>query len=84
MLSSSRMNFAANVNRWIFTVTERSTCNVRGKAGKAMLDPERAAYIKGVTFRLFPIGNMEKEKTAWNACVIAIDEANRRLNKCNK
>ncbi len=82
--SSSRMNFSANLNRRLFTISERTTCNVRGKTGKGTLDPERIAYIKRVTFRLFPLENLETEKAAWGACITAMDEANRRLNKAKK
>ena len=80
-MSSSRMNFAANLNRRLFTEEERAASNVRGKANKQMLDVKTVDYIKKVTFRLYPLESSEKEKTAWNACVIAVDEANRRLNK---
>lgn len=69
------MNFAANINRRIFTAEERSVSNVRGKLGK---DPDRIQFIKNVTFKLFPLEGKETEKSAWNACVTAIDEVNRR------
>ena len=82
--SSSRMNFAANINRRIFSFTERSMCNVRGKLGKGMLDAEKMEYIKLVAFRMFPLESKETVKTAWNACITAIDEVNRRLNKKKK
>lgn len=75
------MNFAANLNRRLFTEEERATSNVRGKANKRMLDVKTVDYIKRVTFRLYPLESSEKDNTAWNACVIAVDEANRRLNK---
>ena len=48
--SSSQMNFAVNLNRRLFTVTERIASNVRGKLGKGMLDPERVKYISEITF----------------------------------
>ena len=78
------MNFAANINRRIFSFTESSMCNVRGKLGKGKLDEEKVEYIKLVAFRMFPLESKETEKTAWNACVTAIDEVNRRLNKNKK
>ena len=78
------MNFAANLNRRLFTVAERIACNVRGKLGKSMLDPERVKYINEITFSMFPLESKETEKTAWSACVTAIDEVNRRLNKTKK
>jgi len=76
------MNFAPNVNRWIFTAAERTQCNVRGKLRKGMLDKDRTDYIKVIALRMFPLeSSKEKEKNSWNACIIAIDEVNRRLNK---
>ena len=75
------MNFAANINRRIFSFTERSNCNVRGKLGKRKLDEEKVEYIKRIAFRMFPLESKETVKTAWNACITAIDEVNRRLNK---
>ena len=59
-------------------------CNVRGKLGKGKLDEEKVEYIKLVAFRMFPSESKETEKTAWNACVTANDEVNRRLNKNKK
>ena len=79
--SSSRKNFAANINRQIFTTEERSTRNVRGKQGKECLPPDKINYIRQVSFQMFPLSGQETEKSAWNACVIAIDEVNRRLKK---
>ena len=78
------MNFAANLNRRLFTVAERTSSNVRGKLGKGMLDPERVKYVKEITFSMFPLESKETEKTAWSACVTAIDEVNRRLKKTKK
>jgi len=82
--SSSRMNFAANINRQIFTVAERTQCNIRGKLGKGMQDKDKIdyMYIKLIAFRMFPLeSSKETEKAAWNACTTAVDEVNRRLNK---
>lgn len=79
--STSRMNFAAKMNRHLFSIEERKACNVRGKMGKSMLDPDRIKYIKDVAFKLFPLKDNEIDWRAWSACVVAIDESNRRLNK---
>ena len=49
------MNFAANINRRVFTLEERAIANVQGKAGKALLDPERINYINNTTFKLCPV-----------------------------
>ena len=79
--STSRMNFAAKMNRHLFSVDERKACNVRGKMGKSMLDPERIKYIRDNAFRLYPLQDNEIDWRAWSACIVAIDESNRRLNK---
>ena len=82
--SSSRVNFAANVNRQVFSIEERSNANVRGRAGKELLNPDKVEYIKSITFKLYPREGKETEKIAWNSCIVAIDEVNRRLNKARK
>ena len=79
--STSRMNFAAKMNRHLFSVDERKACNVRGKMGKSMLDPDRIKYIRENAFRLYPLQDNEIDWRAWSACIVAIDESNRRLNK---
>ena len=78
------MNFAANINRRIFSFTERSMCNIRGKLSKGMLDAEKVEYIKLITVRMFPFESKETVKTAWNACITVTDEVNRRLSKIKK
>ena len=60
--SSSQMNFAVNLNRRLFTVTERIASNVRGKLGKGMLDPERVKYISEITSSMFPLEVKETGK----------------------
>ena len=60
--SSLQMNFAANLNRRLFTVTERIASNVWGKLGKGMLDPERVKYISEITFSMFPLEVKETGK----------------------
>ena len=59
-------------------VSEREVSNVRGKLGKNQLDPEKIDYIKSVSFRMYPL---ELAKATWSACVNAINEANRGLNR---
>ena len=71
--SSSHMNFAANINRRMFSITES---NVRRSWPRES--------IKDLTFRLFPLESKAMEKTSWNACITAIDEASRRLNASKK
>ena len=53
-VSSSRRNFLASLNRKIFTVAERKVSNVNGVLGKSQLDPDKVAYIRKVTFRIYP------------------------------
>ena len=67
--SSSRMNFAANINRRVFTLEERAIANVQGKAGKALLDPERINYINNTTFKLCPV---EEKKPKQQHGVVAL------------
>ena len=78
------MNFAANINYRLFSISERTLCNVRGKLRKGMLDQQKVEYIKLLAFRMFPLESKETEKVAWNACITAINEVNRRLNKSKK
>ena len=80
-VSSSQRNFAANIMRKIFKKSEREVSNVRGKLGKSQLDPDKIGYIRSLTFKMYPLRSKEFEKAAWGACVNAIDEANRRLNR---
>ena len=47
--SISRKNFAVNLMRKIFDENERRTSNVRGKAGKDQLDPDKMMYVKKET-----------------------------------
>ena len=78
------MNFAANLNRRLFSITERATCNVKGMLGKGKLDEGKVEAINEITFRQFPLQDKETVEAAWKPCVRAIDEVNRRLNKTKK
>ena len=78
------MNFSANLNRRLFSIAERAACNVKGKLGKGKLDADKIKDVKEITFRMFPLENKETMDGAWKACVTAIDEVNRRLNKTKK
>ena len=51
---------------------------------KSKLDVERISYVKDATFKVLPLEGKDKEKTVWSACVQAIDECNRRLNRAKK
>lgn len=65
-------------------MAERAACNVRGKQGKGCLPPEKVDYIRETVLKMYPLEAQETEKGAWNACVVAIDEVNRRLKKQKK
>ena len=83
-VSTSRGNFAANVNCRIISEEERMACNVNGAKGKAALDPVKVAFIKKITFQQFLLKSDELERKTWKNCVTAIDEVNRRLNQNKK
>ena len=69
------------VMRQIFSLEERKTSNVNGK-NKRQVDPTKIAFVQKVTFQQYPIKlGIETERKACSACVEAIDEANRRLNR---
>ena len=78
--SASRKNFASLISRDIFTEQERLTCNVNGQ-GKPKLDEKRIAYVKKVTLQFWPLIHTENIEKEWAECVIAIDEANRRMKR---
>ena len=70
--------------RKMYEESERRSSNVRGKAGKDLLDPERMVYIQRETLKWYPAHGSEVEKQkAGSFCILAIDEANRRLNRKN-
>ena len=81
MDSSSRKNFAANLVRQLFTEEERAASNVRGKGGKAQLNPAKIDVVRIKAIEMWPLESYENEKKAWSDCIKAIDEANRRLNR---
>ena len=60
---------------------ERLTSNVRGKMGKTRLNRVKVDQIKETELRLWPTEPRENEKEAWDRCVVAFDEMNRRLKK---
>ena len=74
---SSRQNFAANLNRKLFSEEERVTSNVAGVLGKLKLDVKKVAFIRRETYRMYPLQSKENEKKVWSDCTAAIDEINR-------
>ena len=57
---------------------------MNGARKKLQLDPHRVAAIKETVFDLYPLEAGETEKVEWAKAVLAIDEANRRLNRSKK
>ncbi len=80
--SSSRKNFAANLVRELFSPEERAISKYRGTNGKKKLDQERINAIQGTLFRLWTLESKENQQDARLTAKKAIDEANRRLNRC--
>ena len=78
--SCSRKNFGVNLCRHLFPPDVRSSSNVSG-IGKKQLDPLRIAAIRRAAFSLWPLTPGQEEKKEWRTVVVAIDEANRRLNR---
>ena len=56
------MNFSANLNRRLFSVTERVACNLKGKLGKGKMDPEKVKYIKKNTLKMFPLETRRRRR----------------------
>ena len=48
--SCSQLNFSANLVRQMFTIEERRSSNVKGKAGKKQLDPCCMQRVHDVSF----------------------------------
>ena len=78
--SASRKHFSSLIVRAIFTEDERAKSNVSGRK-KVKLDPYRIAFVKRKVFQMYHLLTGEKGDKAWAQCVVAIDEANRRLNR---
>ena len=78
--SCSRKNFATLLVKRLFPEEVRKISNVSGK-DKQKLDPSIIEYVKDTTFVHWPLAQSEKTDKEWGECKIAIDEANRRLNR---
>ena len=78
--SCSRKNFATLLVKRLFPEEVRKVSNVSGK-DKQQLDPSIIEYVKDTTFVHWPLAQSEKTDKEWGECKIAIDEANRRLNR---
>ena len=82
--SCSRSNFATKLSRRLFDEKTRLASNVSGR-GKKQLDPKKISYIRSIVSKKYPVIPPQKETEQWAQCVIAIDEASRRLkNKPKK
>ena len=77
--SCSRKNFAILLVKRLFPEEVRKVSNVSGK--DKQLDPSNIEYVKDPTFVHWPLAQSEKTDKEWAECKIAIDEANRRLNR---
>lgn len=77
--AKSRPNFAANLNRRIFSEEERRVSNVSGTKRKKKLDPDWIDVIKENVFRYWPFEPGKPKINAWRECIRAIDTANRQL-----
>ncbi len=75
----SRKNFAAVLNRRIFSEEERKVSNVSGTKGKKKLDPHWIGIIKENVFRYWPFEPGKPKINAWRECIRAIDTTNRQL-----
>ena len=78
--SCSRKNFATLLVKRLFPEEVRKVSNVSGK-DKQQLDPSIIEYVKDTTFVHWPLAQSEKTDKEWGECKIAIDKANRRLNR---
>ena len=77
--ATSRKNFAAVLNRRIFSEEERKVSNVSGTKGKKKLDPHWIGIIKETVFRYWPFEPGKPKINAWRECIRAIDTTNRQL-----
>lgn len=77
--SCSRENFAANVNKELFSKEERMHSNVKGVLDKMKLNTQKISYIQQQTFQFFPLMAADNRKQCWARCVRAIDSCNRQL-----
>ena len=79
--SCSRPNFAKRLCAMLFSEDIRKVSNVGG-GKKKKLCPTTIDYIHQQSFIYWPLQlDEKKEKDEWAACVIAIDEGNRCLNR---
>ncbi len=84
-VASSRRNFASHLVRQLFSLQEMMTSNCTGSKGKGQLDPRRLLGVREAVFDKWPNKAGENEQNVWNReCIIAIDEACRRLNRSVK
>ena len=79
--SCSRKNFGVKLCRALFTAQERANCNVSGSLSKRPLDRNKVDAIRRAVFALWSLEPAEEEPIEWRRVVVAIDEANRRLNR---
>lgn len=77
--STSRRNFAAIIVR-----SRRKHLFWYERQEENKLDPHRISFVKQKVIQMYPLQAKESQDKAWAECVVAIDEANRRLNRKSK
>lgn len=80
--SCSIGNFATNLVKLLFAKEELHNKNCSGTRGKSPLDPEKLAFVKYCTFRLYSKHDSFEQDNIWRKkCVVSIDEFLRRGNR---
>lgn len=80
--SCSIGNFATNLVKLLFTKEELHNKNCSGTRGKSALDPDKLAFVKYCTFRLYSKYDSFEQDNIWRKkCVVSIDEFLRRGNR---
>lgn len=80
--SCSIGNFATNLVKLLFIKEEIQNKNCSGTRGKKALDPEKLAFVKYCTFRLYNKSDPFEQENIWRKkCVVSIDEYLRRGNR---
>ncbi|XP_020909675.1 uncharacterized protein LOC110247561 isoform X2 [Exaiptasia diaphana] len=80
--SCSIGNFSTNLVKLLFTKEEIHNKNCSGTRGKKALDPDKLAFVKYCTFRLYNKCDTFEQESIWRKkCIVSIDEYLRRGNR---
>lgn len=80
--SCSIGNFSTNLVKLLFTKEEIHNKNCSGTRGKQALDPDKLAFVKYCTFRLYNKCDTFEQESIWRKkCIVSIDEYLRRGNR---